>query len=373
MSTPVIPGPKIVGPKMNPVPVSIAVSARRVEHKVQKERAKRVRKQDETRKRKQSRQEEKSLQSLERRLNEEYSDAEDVGPVRDRPECPPVVKLKFGPVVRLSLIRGYNVRWHESVDEEGVRALLKSRSMLTACLWTLFHRVSNTKTGQCALFPATLANAEEGFPVFIMVWSLLREVMALLYTGFTRSKNRFDKKKIQQSFEGVTVQGLSRDDLLNMHVVTGCWKLAKARVMDEGHFAVSAHFMRLARRVLEPYKSPTDLFYQNEEVAVDARIFCSDRYVTVEQLKDWRDRELSSVSVLESVQSKYTDWSVWRFIPPLFSALTPCFGLPYWPAILSAWDDVWSFWGESSRGRYQRNCYGFYDDVVLPVSQLLCE
>ena len=250
---------------------------------------------------------------------------------------PAVIPRRFGPVITLKIIN-HVVPFHGSAaSEDAVRSLLKGNSLLSLCLHTIFHRGMNTTNGKVMLFPATLVNSQGSWEVYLSMWTLVRSIMVQLYTGFTRSD--FVKPVIQAAFGDVMITGLCRDDLFQMTALTGSVAMTHGRVLTEGHFAMSADFVMAAAEILKSYTIET-LIYEDNDTPENANIFCTDRRVTIEKLKDYKDNGISASRLFRAPQSKYKDWTAFRALPPSFTESTPAFGLPYWDSLLEHWKDV---------------------------------
>jgi predicted small lipoprotein YifL len=135
-----------------------------------------------------------------------------------------------------------------AVEYQSVKHYLQTHHFLCLTMYSMMTRCFNTTNGKVALFFATLFNSEEIYPVVIGHYCLWMRCMVHLYTGCTRGPNML-KKNLQQDLSPF-VMNLHYRDMALLSSLTGAIKLKQARIQKEGHFIISLRFFRYVHTAL---------------------------------------------------------------------------------------------------------------------------
>jgi hypothetical protein len=241
----------------------------------------------------------------------------------------------FGPTLRTTSA-GFTIPFHQSSDVTDIQnsdALkevtlqLQNDPLLSLIIWTILHRCFDTKNGRVGIFFATLYNSEDCYPVAVGHWSLWQRIMIQCYSVFTRGG--IYKKDFKKSLDHLVCKDLSVDDILHLRAVSGATPMAASRVQREGHFVISAFWIRHAAKVLRRVETVFELLPSPG----NPNAFCQNDHngiLTVRGLKQFENLQVSSFLMVKCQQSKFEALSHFGRRPDsVYLPVTPSFGVSW--------------------------------------------
>lgn len=254
-------------------------------------------------------------------------------PKDDKETSPPKYGV-VGAAIRfeyLGLVLPFSSPPLTSDQSNEVLALLKSNSMLALCMWTILHKCHNTVTGKMALWYGTIYTSAYAHPVAIGHYSLWIKICAMCYSAFSsRNTNTgYRKKDLQEALLPFVGQNIHLSDLVKLRVLSGADRMkATGMARKQSHFVISIYLLRCMGLYLKDVSSVGDLLYNEEQP--DKKVFCTDRRVTKESL-----REIHGISAFKltnnASQVKFSAAAHFgrQSDKKGFDKLTPSFGITY--------------------------------------------
>lgn len=237
-------------------------------------------------------------------------------------EPPPTVFQVKDDAVELE---NFQCPWlHASLED--VEKALRADALVSLVMWTMLFKCFNTENGNVALFFTNVQTPQAVYPMMVGHWSLWQRVMIQCYTGFTR---KYRKKHMQTAFGlFVVTNRFSKKKFTALRRVTGAEAMTEPRILDQGHFLMSFDLFRKIAMILQHHTVETLL--SKTQATGDG--WCKDTYVTIEDLKEYKNMNVSSYSMSKAPQSKFCGdayFPTGGIVDTVYDALTPSFGIPW--------------------------------------------
>lgn len=236
-------------------------------------------------------------------------------------EIPPIVQVKDEAVE----LENFQCPWMNASLED-VEKALRADALVSLVMWTMLFKCFNTETGKVALFFTNVRTPRATYPMMVGHWSLWQRVMIQCYTGCTR---KYRKEHMQSAFGlFVVANNFSKKKFAVLRRTTGAEAMTKPRILEQGHFLISFDLFQKMAMVLKNHTVETLL--SKNKTSNDG--WCKDTCITIEDLKEYENMNVSSYKMSKTPQSKFRGdayFPTGGLRDPVYDSLTPSFGIPW--------------------------------------------